>query len=91
MATYLGGFPGFTNQGGSDLFELRFSEEGRLLGTWQQGTPLDDHVTGLAVNACGNAMVVSSTEGSLVPGSPPQGSRDAFRMRLPPPTPPFGR
>lgn len=87
----LGAFPGFTNLGGSDLFVLRFSAEGRLLGTWQQGTPLDDHVTGLAVDACGNAVVVGSTEGALVPGVTPQGSRDTFLLRLPPPTLPFGR
>ncbi|RKH17413.1 hypothetical protein D7X74_12580 [Corallococcus sp. CA047B] len=87
----LGGFPGFTNQGGRDVFVLRFSAEGRLLGTWQQGTPQEDHVAGLAVDACGNAVVVGSTEGGLVPGSPPLGSRDAFLLRLAPPTLPFGR
>ncbi|MCY1043794.1 SBBP repeat-containing protein [Corallococcus sp. bb12-1] len=87
----LGSFPGFTNQGGRDLFVLRFSADGRLLGLWQQGTPQDDHVTGLAVDACGNAVVVGSTEGGLVPGSPPLGSRDAFLLRLSPPTLPLGR
>ncbi|MBN8226846.1 hypothetical protein JYK02_04905 [Corallococcus macrosporus] len=87
----LGSFPGFVNQGGSDLFVLRFSADGRLLGTWQQGTPMDDHVTGLAVDPCGNAVLVGSTEGGLVAGSPPLGSRDTFLLRLPPPTLPFGR
>lgn len=81
----LGRFPGFTHQGGRDLFVLRFSAKGLLLGVWQHGTPMDDRVAGLAVDACGNVLVVGSTEGALVPGSPHQGSRDTFLLRLAPP------
>jgi hypothetical protein len=81
----LGSFPGFTHQGGRDLFVLRFSAKGVLLGAWQHGTPANDHVTGLAVDACGNALVTGYTEGSLVPGAEHQGSRDAFLLRVAPP------
>ncbi len=81
-----GSFPGFTTQGGRDLFVLRFSAKGVLLGVWQQGTAMDDHVAGLAVDACGNALVVGYTEGMLVPGSQHQGSRDSFLLRVAPPT-----
>ncbi len=81
----LGSFPGFTHQGGRDVFLLRFDAKGLLLGVWQRGTPLDDHVAGLAVDACGNALVAGYTEGALVTGSEPQGSRDAFLLRVAPP------
>jgi hypothetical protein len=76
-----GAFEGFTNQGERDLFVLRFSSTGALLGIWQQGTTARDHAAGLWVDSCNNVYLGGFTEGSIIEGTTPQG-RDAFLMKV---------
>ncbi|WP_164011243.1 hypothetical protein [Pyxidicoccus trucidator] len=77
-----GSFPGFTNQGGRDLFVLRFSADGRPTGVWQRGTPGNDLATALWVDPCGRVFLAGSTEGSLVPNTQNLGSRDMFLLKV---------
>lgn len=79
-----GAFGQFTNKGERDLFVLRFSTTGQLLGMWQHGTTARDHSAGLWVDSCNNVYLGGFTEGSLIEGRPPQG-RDAFLIRVPMP------
>ncbi|MCY1043790.1 hypothetical protein OV208_20895 [Corallococcus sp. bb12-1] len=78
----LGAFPGFTHQGARDLFVLRFSADGRLLGTLQRGTSGNDQATALWVDPCGRVFIAGYTEGALVPGIQHQGSRDMFLLKV---------
>jgi hypothetical protein len=70
-----------TNQGGADLFAMKFSATGDLLSVWQRGTPADDFVTSMAADHCGNVFVGGFTGGALVPGHPSVGGEDMFILR----------
>lgn len=66
-----GAFDGAINpDGGTDLFALRVSKDGRLIGARQWGAAGDESAARLAVDACGNAVAVGST------------MRDGFRRAL---------
>ncbi len=78
-----GSFPGYVNQGGRDLFVLRFSASGTLLGVWQKGTAANDHAGDLWVDPCNNLFLTGYTEGALIPDSVNAGSRDSFLMKVP--------
>lgn len=66
-----GAFDGAVNpDGGGDLFVLRLSPQGRLLGARQWSAEGDEAAGRLAVDACGNVVAVGST------------MRDGFRRAL---------
>ena len=62
--------------GGFDAFVRKFDAAGNVLWTRQFGTGSDDSVTGVAVDAGGNVVVVGNTEGALEGVS--AGGSDAF-------------
>jgi hypothetical protein len=66
------------NQGSTDLFAMKLSPAGELLGVWQRGTSDDDELTSLAVDSCGRVFVGGYTRGALVAGQPSLGGEDMF-------------
>jgi hypothetical protein len=79
----LGSFPGFQNQGLEDLFALKFDSAGALLGVWQSGTPGEEHVGDMAVDACGGVILGGYTSGDLASDQSSAGGRDMFLLRVP--------
>jgi outer membrane protein assembly factor BamB len=68
--------------GDVDAFVVKFSPSGAVLGVWQRGTPGDDIIAGIAVDACGRVFVGGYTTGVLVPGQVNAGGRDMFLMQV---------
>lgn len=61
--------PGQSSEGLSDLFMLRLSADGAVLGRRQWGTAGDERGQRVAVDSCGNAVAVgSSTRGAVRAG-----------------------
>ena len=85
VAGYTGGtLPGSptTNQGGIDLFLVKYDSSGENVWTRQMGSPFNDTVSGVAVDTGGNIYVAGYTSSTL-PGSPTtnQGSDDLFLVK----------
>ena len=80
----LGTLPGSptTNQGGTDLFLVKYDSTGENVWTRQMGSPFNDTVSGVAVDTAGNIYVAGYTSSTL-PGSPTtnQGSDDLFLVK----------
>jgi hypothetical protein len=53
--------PGATPAGGTDLFLLKLSADGRLLAARQWGTADDERAGRLAVDRCGGVLAVGSS------------------------------
>lgn len=73
---------GGANQGGADLFALKWSSGGDLVSAWQRGTSVDDLVTSMAADHCGNFFVGGFTGGALVAGEVNAGGEDMFVLRV---------
>jgi hypothetical protein len=73
---------GLANKGQADIFAMKFSAAGALLGVWQRGTASDDELTSMAVDGCDNVFVGGYTRGALVAGHPPAGGEDMFIMKV---------
>ena len=79
-----GGFPGYTNQGGFDLFVGRYDvETGLEMWVRQFGGPGDDVARAVALDAAGNIFVAGQTSSALL-GQPAAGGVDAFLLKLSP-------
>lgn len=74
-------FPGFINQGSSDLFVMKMDNDGALLWIQQLGTDSSDTPQGLALDSSGNVYVVGSTSRSF-PGFSPPGSVDLYVIKF---------
>jgi outer membrane protein assembly factor BamB len=70
------------NQGGLDVFAMKFDPSGKLLSTWQTGTPEHDLVTSMVVN-CGKVLLGGFTRGALVEGSSGTTGEDMFVIQAP--------
>ncbi|MFY0527131.1 SBBP repeat-containing protein [Archangium gephyra] len=55
---------GGTSQGGQDIVLLKHDASGALQWQCQQGTPMDEHARGLAVDAAGDFTLAGSTYGT---------------------------
>jgi uncharacterized delta-60 repeat protein len=79
----LGTLPGSPtkNQGGSDLFLVKYNSTGDSVWTRQMGSPFNDTVSGVAVDTTG--IYVAGYTSSTLPGSPTtnQGSDDLFLVK----------
>lgn len=66
--------------GDHDLFVVKLGPDGQPLAAWSGGTPADDHLAAITLDACGRVLIAGYTEGALVPGSTSgdSGDRDAF-------------
>lgn len=78
-----GGLGGFSNVGGEDCFLVKFSAAGVQLWTYQWGTPKDDMVYSVAVDADGAVYATGFTEGDLGDGVN-KGERDIFLTAVSP-------
>lgn len=86
-----GEFPGFTNLGGndgssSDIFVLKFDDQGNILWTSQFGTTGDDYTSDngkktIAVHSPSEIYVSGFTDGSFA-GQANVGESDAFVVQL---------
>jgi hypothetical protein len=74
-------FPGFVNQGSTDLFAMKVDNDGALQWTQQLGTDGSDVPRGLAVDSSGNVYVVGGTTRSF-PGFTTSGSSDLYVMKF---------
>jgi hypothetical protein len=74
---------GAVNQGGMDVFAMRFSPDGTLRALWQRGSAGADVATSVVVDRCGTARVGGWTNGALVAGATPAGRADMFVLSLP--------
>jgi hypothetical protein len=70
-----------TNQGGADIFAMKFAPTGELVSAWQRGTPVDDLPTSMAVDHCGNVFVGGFTASALLPGHASAGGEDMLILR----------
>lgn len=50
---------------GADIFAVRIADSGELVGRFVGGSPYDETVTSIAVDACGNAYVGGSSLGDV--------------------------
>jgi hypothetical protein len=79
----LGTLPGSPtkNQGGSDIFLVKYNSTGDSVWTRQMGSPFNDTVSGVAVDTTG--IYVAGYTSSTLPGSPTtnQGSDDLFLVK----------
>jgi hypothetical protein len=82
VAGYTGGalFPGLTNQGGKDGWVAKFTVKGKLVWAYMFGTPQDDLVLDLALDAAGKMYLSGGTRGNLV--GTRAGIQDAFVAQL---------
>ncbi|WP_232379734.1 SBBP repeat-containing protein [Polyangium fumosum] len=78
----LGSFEGYQIQGAEDLFALRFDPNGNLEAVWQGGTPAEDNVSAMVVDACGNVVLGGYTVGAIGAGQEPLGGRDMFLLHV---------
>jgi hypothetical protein len=60
---------------------LRFDAAGKLTGSWQGGSSMDDEATGIALDSCGRILVSGWTDG-VVAGTASLGRRDAFLLSV---------
>ena len=60
-----GTFPGETNQGGSDVFLVKFAPDGSILWITEVGSAVDDHAYGVTVDNNDNVYVAGDTLGDL--------------------------
>ena len=74
-----GTFPSFTTAGGFDAFLRKYDSTGSVLWTHQFGSPGDDFVHGIAIDASG-VYVTGWTYGAL-PGQTFLGASDAFLQK----------
>jgi len=61
---------GGANAGGSDAFVRKFDPSGHVLWTEQFGTPVDEYLWAIQLDAHGNAYVAGPTEGPLAGAVP---------------------
>ena len=78
-----GDLDGNTNQGGQDIFLVKYDTNGNKLWTKQFGTSSIDAGLGAAIDASGNIDVTGWTNGGL-DGNTNQGFRDIFLTKLAP-------
>jgi hypothetical protein len=69
------------NQGGIDVFAMKFDSTGALLSSWQKGTTEHDIVTSMSVDQCGRVLVGGYSKGPLVQGSRDPVGNDMFILQ----------
>jgi len=74
-------FPGFINQGLSDLFVMKMDNDGALKWTQQLGTDGYDQPWDMAADSSGNVYVVGSTRRSF-PGFSLSGGEDLYVIKF---------
>jgi hypothetical protein len=75
-----GGLDGNTNSGGSDIFLVKYYDNGTKQWTQQLGTSSDDFGLGVTVDSSDNIYVTGQTGGSL-DGNTNSGGRDIFLVK----------
>lgn len=79
-----GSFQGHAPLGQQDFFVARVAaDDGRVLASWQFGTPEPDWLTDLQVGASGELYVLGETQGRTTE-APNQGGADLFMAKLSP-------
>lgn len=72
-------------QGGDDVFVARISgEDGRVLQSWQFGTPDGEMVADMVQDSQGNLLLLGETTGAWVSGQVNQGVIDLFLLKISP-------
>jgi hypothetical protein len=75
-----GGFPGFQNAGGNDVFLRKYTRDGAQVWTRQAGTPASDVATDIARSPWG-VFIAGHTYGAWPGGTNQPGDADAFVLR----------
>ncbi len=76
-----GGLDGNTNEGGWDMFLVKYDTTGTKLWTEQLGTGVEDWSSGVSVDSSGNAYVTGYTLGGL-DGNINAGGEDVFLVKI---------
>jgi hypothetical protein len=78
-----GAFRGNTAFGEQDVFVARVAaDDGRVLASWQYGSPASEWLTDMKVDAQGRILLLGETQGSMVPDQPNAGEADLFMLQL---------
>ena len=78
-----GSFPGYTNQGGYDLFVAKYDTAGNGIWTEQFGSDMNDAAFSVTQDAGGNCYLAGSTTGSMEAGRSADVSQgDVIVMKL---------
>ncbi|MCP4129533.1 MAG: hypothetical protein GY754_00830, partial [bacterium] len=75
-----GGLDGNTNDGGRDIFLVKYSSLGEKQWTRQMGTTENDYACGVSVDSAGNIYITGDTEGGL-DGNTHAGDDDIFLVK----------
>ena len=75
-----GGLDGNTNQGGGDIFLIKYDSSGKKIWTRQLGTNTNDEGWGITTDSSGNIYVAGFTNGGL-DGNTYQGGADIVLIK----------
>ncbi|MCP4134107.1 MAG: hypothetical protein GY754_24255, partial [bacterium] len=75
-----GGLDGNTNDGGWDIFLVKYNSLGVKQWTRQMGTTENDYASGVSVDSAGNIHITGDTYGGL-DGNTNDGGQDIFLVK----------